>query len=322
MRMLISRPIRIVFLLLAVVAATAVGCGRSETPPPATTAAPAAAEAPKVPAVGLYVTNETSGDLTVIDAGTLAAVATIPLGKRPRGIAASPDGTRVYVALSGSPNAGPGVDEKTLPPPDRTADGIGVVDLQQGKLLKVLTSGPDPEQVAVSSDGTRLFVSNEDAATARIIDASSGQIVESFKVGEEPEGVSVEPSGGRVWVTSEDASAVFVIDLAAHKVVKSVKVGPRPRSVAFLPDGSRAYVPSETGATLTVIDDPSVPSNIQPLDDAATFVSQHYHDFLSREPDPSGFGFWTGQITQCGNDQTCLRNKRIDVSNAFFYELE
>lgn len=30
----------------------------------------------------------------------------------------------------------------------------------------------------------------------------------------------------------------------------------------------------------------------------------------------------TGQITQCGSDQICTRTKRIDVSNAFFYELE
>ena len=59
-----------------------------------------------------------------------------------------------------------------------------------------------------------------------------------------------------------------------------------------------------------------------PLDDAQFFVRQHYYDFLSRLPDPSGFNFWTGQINQCGLDSTCLRNKRIDVSNAFFYELE
>src|SRR5262245_32086062 len=161
----------------------------------------------------ICVTNGLSGDLTVIDAATLATVATIPLGKRPRGIAASPDGTRLYVALSGSPNAGPGVDEKTLPPPDRSADGVGVVDLEQGVLLKVLPSGTDPEQVAVSRDGTTVFVANEDAAEARAIDVAQGKVVETFKVGEEPEGVSVEPGGGRVWVTSEGDSAVFVIDL-------------------------------------------------------------------------------------------------------------
>jgi YVTN family beta-propeller protein len=250
-----SRTIRIA--LMVVIPLIVADCGRSEAPSSTTSTPPAAAPPapPKLPDVGLYVTNEMSGDLTVIDAATLAPVATIPLGKRPRGLAASPDGTRLYVALSGSPNAGPGVDEKTLPPPDRSADGIGVVDLQQGKLLKVLPSGTDPEQLAVSFDGTRVFIANEDAAKASIVDVATGQITESFKIGEEPEGVSVEPpSGGRVWVTSEEDGAVFVIDLAAHKVVKSVKVGPRPRSVAFLPDGSRAYVPAENGASLTLID--------------------------------------------------------------------
>jgi YVTN family beta-propeller protein len=104
----------------------------------------------------VYITNESSGDLSVIDATTQAVVATIPLGKRPRGIAVSPDKTTLYVALSGSPAAHPGVDESTLPPPDRTADGIGVVDIKQMKLVKVLPSGTDPEQVAVSHDGTRV----------------------------------------------------------------------------------------------------------------------------------------------------------------------
>src|SRR5258708_23553465 len=98
----------------------------------------------------LYVTNETSGDLSVIDARTESVVSTIPLGKRPRGIAVSPDHSTLYVALSGSPVAGPGVDEKSLPAPDKTADGIGVIDLGAGKLLRVLHGGSDPEQVAVS----------------------------------------------------------------------------------------------------------------------------------------------------------------------------
>jgi hypothetical protein len=74
-------------------------------------------------------------------------------------------------------------------------------------------------------------------------------------------------------------------------------------------------------ATLTVTDDVTEPPT-NPIDDPMNFVRQHYHDFLSREPDQSGWDFWTSQITQCGSDQNCLRAKRIDVSNAFFYELE
>ena len=103
---------------------TAAACGGNQPAPAATqAAAPAAPAPPSQPALGLYVTNEQSGDLSVIDADAGTVVGTITLGKRPRGIAASPDGTKLYVALSGSPAAGPGVDEKTLPPPDRIGDG-------------------------------------------------------------------------------------------------------------------------------------------------------------------------------------------------------
>ncbi len=68
----------------------------------------------------VYVTNEVSGDMTIIDSGTYKVIATVPLGKRPRGIHASPDRKTIYVALSGSPIGGPDVDESTLPPPDKT----------------------------------------------------------------------------------------------------------------------------------------------------------------------------------------------------------
>src|ERR1039457_6305012 len=94
----------------------------------------------------IYVTNERSGDLSEIDASTLQLIGTVPLGKRPRGIHASPDHRFLYIALSGSPIAGPGVDESKLPPPDKTADGIGVFDVQQNKLTRMIQSGSDPHR--------------------------------------------------------------------------------------------------------------------------------------------------------------------------------
>jgi hypothetical protein len=60
-----------------------------------------------------------------------------------------------------------------------------------------------------------------------------------------------------------------------------------------------------------------------PLESARFFVRQQYADFLAREPDAGGFDFWTGQITNtCGADLSCTRGRRVDVSNAFFFELE
>jgi len=206
------------------------------------------------PGFRIYVTNETSGDLSVIDSLTLNVVATVPLGKRPRAIHASPDGRTIYVALSGSPIGGPGVDESKLPPPDKTADGIGVFDVRQNRLLRVIQSGSDPENFDLSHDGRQIFVSNEDDSAASIVDVASGRVIRKIPVGAEPEGVKVSPDGKFVYVTSEDTGTISVIDTEAGKAIKTFKVGRRPRSVAFMPNGSRAYTSAENDGAVTLVD--------------------------------------------------------------------
>ena len=75
------------------------------------------------------------------------------------------------IALSGSPIGGPGVDESKLPPADRAADGIGVVDIASGKAGDASShSGQDPESFDISPDGKFLYVSNEDAAEMSVLD--------------------------------------------------------------------------------------------------------------------------------------------------------
>jgi hypothetical protein len=59
-----------------------------------------------------------------------------------------------------------------------------------------------------------------------------------------------------------------------------------------------------------------------PIDDARFFVRRHYLDFLSREPDQSGWDFWTNQMTSCGLNAQCLEVRRIDVSASFFFSIE
>ncbi len=203
----------------------------------------------------VYVTNESSGDLSVIDGSTLEVIATVPLGKRPRGIHASPDQKTIYVALSGSPPAPPGVDESSLPPADKSADGIGVFDVEQNKLLRVIEGGSDPENFDVSQDGKMLFVSNEDVAGLSFIEVATGKLIQTISVGGgEPEGVTLAPDGQLVYVTTEADGAVSVVDVAARKLIKSFKIGRRPRNIVFLPDGKRAYVNAENDGGIALFD--------------------------------------------------------------------
>jgi YVTN family beta-propeller protein len=202
----------------------------------------------------IYVTNERSGDLSVIDAATNEIVATLPLGKRPRGIHASPDGKTIYVALSGSPIAPPGVDESTLPPPDKSADAIGVIDVRENKLVRLIHAGSDPEEFDLSKDGSLLYCSNEDAGLTSIVEIATGKVLESIPVGPEPEGVTTSPDGKFVFVTSEQGGTLTVIDTQARKAIKTIPVGNRPRHVAFFPDGTRAYVTRENDGVISLVD--------------------------------------------------------------------
>lgn len=58
------------------------------------------------------------------------------------------------------------------------------------------------------------------------------------------------------------------------------------------------------------------------INDSDFFVHTHYVDFLSRLPDPAGFGFWDNEIRSCGTDPACIEIKRINVSAAFFISIE
>ena len=206
------------------------------------------------PAGELYVSVEDGDEVAVIDLSRQEVVAHIPVGKRPRGVKVSGDGKTLYVALSGSPKAGPGVDESKLPPPDRAADGVGVVDLGTRKLLRVLPSGQDPESFDLSRDGKTLYVSNEETAEMTVVDLVGGTPARKVPVGKEPEGVTLRPDGKVVYVTSEQDSLVVAVDTHTLKELERIPTGPRPRSVVFTPDGRTAFVSNEFGAVVTVVD--------------------------------------------------------------------
>ena len=201
----------------------------------------------------VFVSNERSGDVSVIDGNRDEVVAMLPVGKRPRGIHGAPDGQRLFVTLSGSPRMAPGLDENRAPA-DKRADGLGVIDPVARKLIDHWHIGSDPEQFAISRDGKFAFIANEDDASASIVDLESGQSRGKIKVSEEPEGVGVDPGNGEVYVTCEEKGEVFAIDPDQQRVIAKIDTGGRPRSVAFSPDGSRAYVACENGGYVALID--------------------------------------------------------------------
>lgn len=185
----------------------------------------------------VFVSDEKANVVHVIDAPAWNTVREIAVGQRPRGIVASRDGKRLYVA-SGNDNR------------------IDIIDVATRKVVGRLPSGPDPERFALSRDGRWLYVANENDNTVSFIDIARQAIAHTVAVGAEPEGMAVSPDGRWVICTSESASLVHFIDANSAKLVDSVLVGTRPRDAQFSADGRQLWVSSETRATVAVFSMP------------------------------------------------------------------
>lgn len=199
-----------------------------------------------------YVSNEDDGTVTVLDTQRLAVIATVAVGKRPRGLALSRPGTRLYVAVSGLPKCPPPMRDEDCArlPRDHTADGVAIMDTATLRPLPMIRGVSDPERVALSRDDRTLFVTDEDAGRLSVLDALHGTALAGIAIGREPEGVRVSPDGHWVLTTSEEENSVSIIDARRHVLLRTVSVGKRPRDLDFTPDSRTAFVSGEGDASV------------------------------------------------------------------------
>jgi len=123
---------------------------------------------------------------------------------------------------------------------------------------------------------------------------------------------------GRLSFAAGETSKTFNVLVNEDAYVE----GAETLSVGLSNPSNGGSIGPESVATLTIIDNDSASGTNNPIDDSGTFVCQHYHDFLAREADPGGAAYWTDRLTECGSDPLCLNDRRVAVSDAFFYELE
>jgi hypothetical protein len=145
----------------------------------------------------------------------------------------------------------------------------------------------------------------------------SGQITTAN--GQGVGGVTVIMSGGRSARAITDSNGNYRFFNVETDNFYSLR--PSLANYQFSP-AERAFslLGNKTDAVFTAILDASSGGNA--IDSADYFVRQHYLDFLGREPDESGFNFWSDQISSCGNDAACVDTKRVNVSAAYFLSIE
>src|SRR4029453_17693470 len=88
--------------------------------------------------------------------------------------------------------------------------------------------------VAVSPDGTHLFVVNTPDMRLSVFSLTGGSPVleKEIPVGIEPVSVTAR-TNNEVWVVNHVSDDVSVVDVAAGNVVKTIRVGDEPTDVAF-----------------------------------------------------------------------------------------
>ncbi len=141
----------------------------------------------------------------------------------------------------------------------------------------------------------------------------SGRVVDAG--GAPLPGVIVELSGAKQGRTITDADGRF--RFAGLTAGEFYSVTPELANFSFSPQArSLSLTGNFAEATFTASANPLVIAN--PVDTDMYFVRQQYLDFLGREPDEGGLQYWTSRISECGADADCIRQRRIDVSAAYF----
>src|SRR6185369_5989838 len=115
-----------------------------------------------------------------------------------------------------------------------------------------------PENLAISPDGSRVYVSNRGAGgSVSVIDTAGNIVVHTIPLNMQPAGVAFRPPLGRfVYVTRQATNLVTIIDNDAvpPAVGPTITVGTGPTDVAFTPDGQFAYITNSVSNTVSVID--------------------------------------------------------------------
>lgn len=178
-----------------------------------------------------------------------------PHRDRPSAVVASPDGSRLYVALTGTE--------------DDPGREIAIVDATTLETIRRVRVGPAPTGLALHPEGRFLIVTNRFARFASIVDTVAMRVVREVDVPYYTESVALTPDGRRAFFTNrwKDSILRWDVEVTGSRIAitpldvpssfdapAGIPVPINPDLVRVTPDGARVLVASETALRLTVLD--------------------------------------------------------------------
>ncbi len=196
---------------------------------------------------------------------TPATQVLITVGLFPEDLAATPDGSQVWVADTG-PETGtngetsgfPGAPGGQAGSPGPGGGGtipftaLSVITTTSNKVVGTIQLDSAPQQIAFTPTGNTAYVTTQTGLVA--IDVASRRIVGNLNGLDDPHGVVVSPDGTEIYVTDAGSGTVSVIDASTLRVTTTISVGQLPWTVILTKAGTTAYVANPDSDTVSVID--------------------------------------------------------------------
>jgi len=232
----------------------------------------------------VYVPNETSNDVAVIDPETFEVVGRFNAGLAPEHISPDWDFSKLYVSnMNGAtltvidPETQKPIDTMEVPFPyntyftpdgskaiivadylgaDMVADnGLYFYDRETWELLKfVQVPWPGVNHLDFTPDGRYLLVTCESSGTVVKVDTVEMEIVGTVQVGGSPLDIRLDPDGDVFYVANQGTHGVDIIDHEAMEVVGFIPAGTGAHAFAFSRDVSRLFLTNRLDNTIDVID--------------------------------------------------------------------
>ena len=191
------------------------------------------------PALGqIYLPDEYSGRLIVVrllHGWARRTMTSVPVGRRPHGVAVDLRTHRVYVA-----------DER-----GGTLSSIAGATLRVQATIHV---GRGPGGVGVAAAAHLVYVVLVDEDRVVVLDAATGKVRRSIPVGEGPTHLAVDAASRRAAVVNTTGGTLSVVDGLRGTAAPPVPVGTKPYNVALDSARGLIFVASATVPQVTVVD--------------------------------------------------------------------
>jgi DNA-binding beta-propeller fold protein YncE len=128
---------------------------------------------------------------------------------------------------------------------------VDAMTFEVGRRFKI---DPRPHGLAVSADGSRLYLASDKTGNLQVFDARTGAVTGQVHVGNDPNQITLTKDGRYAFVPLRGEDQIAVVRLEPLAVVKRIPSPKRPHDAYTSADGKRVYVGTLAGNTVSVFD--------------------------------------------------------------------